>query len=677
MLSKKVRIIFFFLCFLFQSLKVVSVEKKQFEKECCRTENVIRIGCNAAYAPFHFLNHKQQPDGLAVDLTKEIMQRLELSYNIKIVLEEDLYHKFDQGEFDLLLDVSISNRKNKNYLYTVPLSYGYSTFYVLKDSNYQGIASLRAKKIALPFRSKKWFNPIYFKLEKLELIYTNALYSIRLLLSGNVNAIFVDRELMEYYRKKYALGDRIVPLSASYNVHPNRILLHSKDSLLQKKIDTTLYEMQKDGTFRKYQKKWLKYFSNPQYSEVLLVVLFVALSIFIILFIIIIIYRERAIKMSKEDQRMNQVFDKMLDALPLSVIIKKVENNYSEAIYWNKQAEAKYTLDWIKKGGKGYLDEKLYNKSHRLEWEVIKTSELSIDKEAYKLPNGKKVIEQVIRALYYDDVLPCVVVISLDITELEEERMKAQVSDYMKSAFLANISHDIRTPLNAIAGFSELLAETEDAEERMEYMNIIEINKDLLLTLINEIVNFSQLKTDSMPFYKTWVDVNQLLYRIETMFNKRLKGKNVKMEHLQYYEKIEIETDPDRMLQIAINIVGNAVKYTLKGSIRMGVFLEKDSFYFFVHDTGIGIPEEKKEKVFVRFEKLDNVAKGTGLGMAICKAIAEKLGGNMDFISKEGVGSIFWFSMRVKCKVVPVKKVDDTLLSEIKEQILTRNYRRL
>lgn len=644
-----------------------SLEKKE------KPERIIRIGCSADCMPFHFLNKENQINGLSIELVNQIMQRLNLKYEISVALEADLKEQFDMKKLDALLDMSVNKISKENYLYSVPLSYGYSSFYALKESSINSISNLEGKKIALSNKAKEWFSPAYFKLKRVSLLYANSLYSIRLLLSKHVDAVFLDREIMHSLKKNYDLSSQIQMVPSNYNVHPNRILLHQKDTLLLEKINEAIYMMQKEGDFRKSQKKWLYYFSDEQYDKVLIAMLFLTLVTLLVLLAIVLYYREKAIKMSKDDQRMNLIFSKMLDAMPLPVVIKKVGISYSEVIYFNKVAENFFTTQWLLSDGQDYMDRNEYNSKHYSEWNVIETGQISINKEEYTFPNKKKKIMQVTRSIYYEEKEKHVAGIYFDITELEQARKKSELSDQMKSAFLANISHDIRTPLNAIAGFSELLAETENLEERLEYMDIIEINKDLLLTLINEIVNLSQLKTNFMPMYKVWVDVEQLLNSVSKMFVRRLKDKSVDLKIEMNYESLKIYIDPDRMLQIAMNIVGNAVKYTLKGTIRIGAFIAYDSFYFFVQDTGIGISDEKKDKVFVRFEKLDNVAKGTGLGMAICQAIAEKTNGKIDFVSQEGEGSIFWFTLPLKYKTTPKIKPNKQV-EIIKQQILTRTW---
>ena len=243
-----------------------------------------------------------------------------------------------------------------------------------------------------------------------------------------------------------------------------------------------------------------------------------------------------------------------------------------------------------------------------------------------------------------------------DITEklkldqaLREAKEKAEESNRLKSAFLANMSHEIRTPLNAIVGFSDMISQIDDPEEKQEYMKIIAVNNELLLQLIDDILDLSKIEAGTMDFSYSTTDVNQLLDSICQQMNQKEHSADVKIVFTERVPECKIMTDRLRLSQVMINFISNSMKFTERGTISIGYRLDeiKDEIYFFCKDTGIGIAADKIEQVFERFVKLNTFVKGTGLGLAICRVIVERLGGTIGAESEEGKGSCFWFRMPV------------------------------
>ena len=228
------------------------------------------------------------------------------------------------------------------------------------------------------------------------------------------------------------------------------------------------------------------------------------------------------------------------------------------------------------------------------------------------------------------------------IGELEKERNRAEQSDKLKSAFLANMSHEIRTPLNAIVGFSDLLMVTEDQEEKEDFIQIINANNELLLKLINDILDLSKIEAGSVELKYEDFDLAVYFNELAASMHRRVVNPQVRLVPMNPYETCTVRLDKNWLAQILTNFVTNAIKYTSEGMIEMGYEKVGGSIRLYVRDTGIGIPEDKKDKVFHRFEKLDEFAQGTGLGLSICKAIVEACRGEIGFESEFDKGSLFW-----------------------------------
>lgn len=231
---------------------------------------------------------------------------------------------------------------------------------------------------------------------------------------------------------------------------------------------------------------------------------------------------------------------------------------------------------------------------------------------------------------------------------LVQAKVKAEEANTLKSSFLANISHEIRTPLNAIVGFSSLLVSAERgiSEEKQEYINIIENNNTLLLQLISDVLDLSKIEAGTMEFDYAPVDVHGLFIELEDTFRLRNKKSGICICYHRRTTECVVKADRNRLVQVMMNLMNNAVKFTGEGSIEFGFDVREDGFlHFYVTDTGCGIPEERLEEIFGNFVKLNNFVQGTGLGLTICRAIVERMGGKIGAVSRLGQGSTFWFTL--------------------------------
>ena len=256
--------------------------------------------------------------------------------------------------------------------------------------------------------------------------------------------------------------------------------------------------------------------------------------------------------------------------------------------------------------------------------------------------------------------------IQRDITEdiiyqqnLITAKNKAEEADKLKSTFLANMSHEIRTPLNAIVGFSELLTETDDAEEKFEYKQLIETNSEILLKLIGDILDLSKIEVGSIDINRQKLNLCQLCDELYRSFQQRIKNPKVILKLINPYTKCVANFDKYRFMQIFTNFATNAIKYTPQGEIVMGYECMPGQVRIYVKDSGIGIPEEKKNRIFSRFYKVDTFKQGTGLGLSICKAIADATGGEVGFKSKANIGSEFWYIGYTDVEYVEKSEVAD------------------
>lgn len=230
------------------------------------------------------------------------------------------------------------------------------------------------------------------------------------------------------------------------------------------------------------------------------------------------------------------------------------------------------------------------------------------------------------------------------IDELDLAKAKVQEANTMKDSFIASMSHEIRTPLNSIVGFSDLLCESvQESDGLGDFVDIIKTNNDLLLRLINDILDLSQIESGKVRVSMAKFNLTNSFKRVYETIQNRAE----KMEHNMYLEvpstPCYVKLDERRVEQVLANFADNAIKYTPQGGqITMRYELQDNGIRIEVIDSGIGIERKDFKRVFNRFEKLNDFAQGTGLGLTICKIITEMQGGRVGFDSVAGEGSTFW-----------------------------------
>ena len=234
---------------------------------------------------------------------------------------------------------------------------------------------------------------------------------------------------------------------------------------------------------------------------------------------------------------------------------------------------------------------------------------------------------------------------------LRQETQRAKESGEAKSLFLANMTHEIRTPINAIVGFSEVLSMLTTSEEKKESIQIIKNNCDMLLRLVNDILTASSLETGQISIEPVDVDFAKSFNEWFESLRPRVHTSGVEFIKDNPYTTLPIKVDPGRVLQVITNFVTNAVKYTHQGHIKLGYRLEtrdsdgeqRNGLYIYCEDTGEGVPQEIQPKLFERFYKVNDYIQGTGLGLSICKAFANASHGDIGITSEgKDKGSTFW-----------------------------------
>lgn len=357
------------------------------------------------------------------------------------------------------------------------------------------------------------------------------------------------------------------------------------------------------------------------------------------------------IRYESQIKRFNRIMDTTMENIPAGIVVKDIENDF-RYIYRNRES---YNRDISSENAIGmndfdYYPPEMAQQKRKEDMEIAATGKGMHWIMEGKDKNGNLLILDKQKIMVEsEDFSPIIVSIEWDITQLKlmrreliESKEKAETSDKLKSAFLANMSHEIRTPLNAIVGFSRIISESDNAEERREYYEIVDANNERLLQLINEILDLSKIESGIVEFTYGPVRLHTLCKEIHDAHVFRCP-QGVELRFDSPDEALSIHSDKNRIFQVFSNLIGNAFKFTTEGSVSYGYKQEGERVVFYVKDTGLGIEPEKLGRVFQRFAKLNNFAQGTGLGLSICKTIIERLGGEIAVSSEVGTGTTFTF----------------------------------
>ncbi len=347
--------------------------------------------------------------------------------------------------------------------------------------------------------------------------------------------------------------------------------------------------------------------------------------------------------------------ESILDNLPIAAKVKDV-NDDMRYIFWNKKSAELFEYAAENAVGKTDYDTtpEFGDQIRAEDLELVRTGIPQIGTRHFFTKKGEeKFTFQNNNFVSLSGGRRWIVYTAWDITdmkimerELRKAKEIAEESNRLKSAFLANMSHEIRTPLNAIVGFSSILANEESEDDKEEYLSIIEHNNALLLQLIGDILDLAKIEAGTLEYVYADVDINKMLQEIEQTSRLKLKTDKVELIVDTPLPYLTMHTDQIRITQVITNFINNAIKFTDEGSICFGYNkIDKDMVYFYVKDTGTGIPKDKRDLIFNRFTKLDTFEQGTGLGLSISKSIVEALGGEIGVKSEEGVGSTFWFTL--------------------------------
>ena len=337
--------------------------------------------------------------------------------------------------------------------------------------------------------------------------------------------------------------------------------------------------------------------------------------------------------------RLNSLMNDILNNIPVYLFVKDTGNDF-RYLYWNK-AFAEHSGISVQRAV-GSTDADIF--PDKKDAEHFREDDLKVMKlgrieylENYTTMSGEvRTVTTMKTVVPSGGQHPYIIGVSWDVTEIKKTekeliaaRIKAEEADRMKSSFLANMSHEIRTPLNAIVGFSKLIIEADNECEKRQYADIVEHNSTVLLNLFNDILDLSALEAGSLELSYHPVRLKDICLQLYELHVKSVKPE-VRLVLDEVDSQLCIQGDWERISQVLVNLITNAIKFTSVGEIHFGFQKKADMVQFYMSDTGKGIPAERV---------------ATGLGLTICRMLVEKMGGRIWVRSKQGEGTVFYFTL--------------------------------
>jgi len=645
-------------------------------------DTLIFLG-NKDYPPYQMIDEEtEEPTGFSVDIFKAIAKTMGLNYKIALTDWTYARNELEMQRVDGLIAMSYSLTRSEKVQFTVPYAYINHSLFARKSSAYNSIDDMQGKEVIVVkgdimhdyLRENKIANKI--------IPVTDYRKALRLLAKGKYDGALLSRYQGLYTINQYNLTN----VEASGDMFESKevaIAVNTRNPELVNILNEGLQIIKSTGEYHHLVEKWFGIYEKQTFIEMLFPTAWYILVPLVAILMLFLGWSwmlrrkvairtlqlrnelERRQRAEKELIQEKSILKSLINSIPDLIFYKNRENKYmgsntSFARFMGLKPEEVIEKD----------DYALFSLAEAERYSHLDSKLMQQDKSAklemWSSDAGNKYhLLEVVKVPFHDDNGKVLGLVGIchDVTtrhktqqSLRVAKQKAEESDKLKSAFLANMSHEIRTPMNAIIGFAELLGDKDLNDElREELLTHINQNSAFLLQLIDDIIDLAKIEANELTIKAKRVDIDQVMDELFSSTSDLLTPEKEELiiftlEHPTNSKSISTYTDPVRLKQILQNLVDNAFKYTESGKITLRYYMQKeDTIRFEVEDTGVGIPSEKHESIFERFNKLEvdttKIFRGTGLGLAICKNLVERLGGHIGVNSVPGKGSSFYFTL--------------------------------
>jgi two-component system sensor histidine kinase EvgS len=638
---------------------------------------------NKDYPPYQMIDSKTgEPTGFSVDIFRAIAKTMGLHYKITLTDWTYARNELEMQRVDGLIAMSYSRTRSQKVRFTVPYAYIAHSLFTRKPSNFNSLQEMKGKEIIVVKGDIMHDYLRETQIASVIIPVTDYRKALRLLAQGKY-----DGALLSRYQGLYTINEyNLTNVGTAGDVFESKevaIAVNSAHPELTPLLNEGLQIIKSTGEYQALVEKWFGIYEEQKLKDILFpmawYILVPLLAVFMLIFGWSWTLRR---KVATRTQQLRSELERRLQAekelIQEKSILKSLINSIPDLIFY-KNNKNKYMgsnksfahFMGVKPGEVvGKDDYALFPLADAERYNILDSKLMKEDKSAKMemwssdAKNNYHLLE-IVKVPFHDDMGKVLGLVGIchDVTtrhktqqSLRIAKQKAEESDKLKSAFLANMSHEIRTPMNAIIGFAELLGDKEINDDlREELLTHINQNSSFLLHLIDDIIDLAKIEANELTIKAKRVEIAQVMDEIFSSTHDLLtpdKEKHIKfrLEHPTPSTSITTYTDPMRLKQVIQNLVDNAFKYTDKGEIVLRYNLQRDkTIRFEVQDTGVGIPPEKHESIFERFNKLEvnktKIFRGTGLGLAICKNLVKRMGGSIGVNSMPGKGSTFYFTL--------------------------------
>ncbi|MBS2099013.1 hybrid sensor histidine kinase/response regulator [Carboxylicivirga linearis] len=624
--------------------------------------------------PLLFTDSTGQSKGIFIDILKNIANKKNWHLNYQEYTLEDILNATKNNEIDIAPCIAYSKERESLISYSKnPIFINWGVIYTAQNSQINNISDMQNKILGIEkgdIHGTAFINLLNdFNIHTNIRRYSNQIELVKAIENNEVEAIAINK----VFGYNINMHHNLKQTSIFFNpVHLNFATSHESVELMSE-LDLAVSDFltESPDVYHSIIDQWMLASVEKKQPIWLTIILYIIGSVLTALVIYLIYLRinitrnrlalKKELKLRLSNEKLITQLENekslILDSIEEQVVF--IDNEYR--ILWANKAYKEKSLNKNDELIKQKCYEINYNENKPCQFcqiEKCKSSNVTEPSEYYDA-RINKFLRTTTSPVFDGGKTPIgfVKVIS-DITEKKKNEQeliaakeKAEQADYMKSTFLANMSHEIRTPMNAIIGFSELLEDNElTADQKHNYLNIIQSNGHQLLQLISDILIFSQLESGHIELQYSSFKVIEILREIHQQFKSEKDKLNKHELQIQLsIDKIDentiLHSDNIRLKQILFNLMTNAIKFTEKGSITIGAFVEDKMLVIYVKDTGIGIAEEHLKKIFHRFQQVENPnhkkAEGTGLGLTISSDLITILGGKIKVESKPGSGTTF------------------------------------
>jgi len=649
---------------------------------------------NYDYPPYQLLDDNNVPIGFSVDLLKSIGKTMGFHVKIELAPWNQVRAELEAGKIDGLVAMSYSEEREHNVNFSTPYIYITHAVFVRNESEIISFDNIKNKKVIVVKGDIMHDYLISNNITSLIIPVRNYQTALRLLSAGEYDCALINKVQGQFAINEYNLKNLKFVGSS---VHPQELCFAIKkdNPQLLQQINEGLKIVKATGEFDRIYEKWFSAFDEKNLkSEVLKTIIWILIPFLIILGVILIwsasLKKQVALKTNELQKELSErkkaelqliheksLMNSMINSIPDLIFYKNKKNIYIGCNDAFCKFNNKTKDEIIGKQDFEIFSEHQAGFFYSTDQKIIESNEPVRIESWEKNAKGELLLLDTVKIPFVDDDGNTLGIVGIcrDITErhkseieLKEAKEKAEESDRLKSAFLANMSHEIRTPMNAIVGFSDLLVDTDtSSDDREELVKHINNNCNTLLYLIDDIIDLAKIEASEFSVVKKDMNVNKLMKELDITYSEFRRKINkdhleIKWDKTHYKNNFILSTDLFRLKQIMTNLLDNAFKYTDQGFVRFGyeILKEEKLVKFYVTDTGIGIPQDKQNQIFERFNKLESskskIYRGTGLGLTITKNIVKKLGGNIRLNSEVNKGSTFYFTLPLDINNQPVEK---------------------